>query len=137
MRIFSNTLLSWPQVLHTFQVARLYPGHWHHYYFYKIQHINPLVLTTHSPIELLQENCQYYCYYKYQRDKHIEQNGNIRVLAITHNQNPSFGEETWIHIPKIAEINDVIVIRNNDISGFPNINFKSAFNFPAPSPSLA
>lgn len=132
MRLYSNTILSWPSALHAFQASRLYPGRWHHYYFYKIQDINPLVLTTYSPIDLLQENCQYYCYDKYYRDKRLEQYGNTLVAANIHNQQSTFGKETWIHIPKCAEVNDVIAIRNNNVTGLPSINFKSPFNFPSP-----
>ena len=120
MRLYSNTILSWPQVLHAFQAARLYPGRWYHYYFYKIQHITPLVLTTNSPIELLQENCQYYCYDKYHRDKRLEQYGNTFVSANIHNKQLGLGEETWIYIPKIAEVDDIIAIRNDTAVGYPS-----------------
>ena len=119
MRLYSNTILSWPQVLHAFQVARVYPGQWHYYYFYKIQTINPLILTTHSPIELLQENCNYYCYDKYYRDKRFEKYGNIVVSANIHNKQIRLGEEIWIHIPKMAEVDDIIVVQSDTTVGYP------------------
>ena len=121
MRLYSNTILSWPQVLHAFQVARVYPGRWHHFFFYKIQTIKPLILTTHSPIELLQENCKYYCYDKYYRDKRLEKYGNTVVSANIHNKQLGLGEETWIYIPKIAEVDDIIVIKSDTIVGYPTI----------------
>lgn len=132
MRLYSNTILSWPSALHAFQAARLYPGRWHHYYLYKIQHINPLVLTTYSPIELLQENCQYYCYDKYYRDKRLEQYGNTFEMVSIANQEPDFGKETWVHIPKVAGATDVIVIRNDTAVGFPSATFNDFFKHPSP-----
>lgn len=137
MRMFSNTLLSWPHTLHAFQAARLYPGRWHHYYFYKIYCRQPLILTTHSPIEFLQENCQYYCYDKYYRDKRIEQFGNEFTLISINSKETNFDVETWGYIPKGAETNDIIVIQSPCAIGTPSVNFKSGFNFPLPPPILA
>lgn len=137
MRLFSNSILSWPQVIHATQAARLYPGRWHHYYFYKIYCRQPLVLTTHSPLELLQENCQYYCYDKYYRDKRLEQYGNQFELVSMTNKESDFAQESWVHIPKAAETDDIIVIRNPYAIGISSANFKSGFNFPLPAPVLA
>ncbi len=123
MRIYSNTLLSWPQVIHVFQGARLYPGRWLNYYFYKIEHVQPLVLTSYSPIEFLQENCQYYCYDKYYRDKRLEKYGNTRELVSDANQ------QIWVHIPKVAGATDIIVVRNDSANGF---SIPSLFKNPAP-----
>jgi hypothetical protein len=125
MRIYSNTLLSWPQTIHVFQAARLHPGRWLNYYFYRIERVQPLVLTTHSPIEFLQENCQYYCYDKYYRDKRLEQYGNTFEMVSISNQEPEFGKETWVHIPKVAETTDVIVVRNDTAVRFPSFNYPS------------
>ena len=72
MRLYSNTILSWPQVIRLVQSTRLYPGQWLNYYCYRIDNIAPLSLTTYSPIELLQKNSLYYCYYNYHRDKQAE-----------------------------------------------------------------
>lgn len=131
MRIYSNTLLSWPQVIHVFQAARLYPGRWYHYYFYKINHVQPYVLTTNSPIELLQENCQYYCYDKYYRDERLEKYGNYFEMISVANKEPEFGIETWGYIPKVAAANDIIVIRNDFAKGYPSIVSPSIIPFPA------
>jgi hypothetical protein len=132
MRIYSNTLLSWPQTIHVFQAARLYPGRWLNYYFYKIERVQPLVLTTHSPIEFLQENCQYYCYDNYYRDKRLEQYGNTFEMVSISNQEPEFGKETWVHIPKVAGATDIIVVRNDTAVGFPSATFNNFFKHPSP-----
>ena len=110
MRIYSNTLLSWPQVLHVFQAARLYPGQWHQYYFYKIKCVDPLVLTTNSPLELLQENCQYYCYDRYYRDPRLEPYGNSFTMLHLAGKKPDFGIETWGNVPKTVTRGDIIAV---------------------------
>lgn len=112
MRIYSNILLSWPQTIHVFQAARLYPGQWRNYNIYKINCVQPLVLTSYSPMELLQENCQYYCYNKYYRNKRLEKYGNTCELVSDANQ------QIWVHIPKVVEANDIIVMRNDTANGF-------------------
>jgi hypothetical protein len=120
MRLFSNTKLSWPQTLHLFQAARLYPGRWQNYYLYRIEIIEPVCLTTHSPIELLQENSKYYCYDKYSRDKRPEKFGNNFRLISVLNKEPKFGIENWGHIPKVAEPYDIIAIQNDTLVGYPS-----------------
>jgi hypothetical protein len=127
MRIYSNTLLSWPTALHVTQTARIYPGRWLNYYSYKISNIEPLVLTTHSPIELLQENCKYYCYDKYYRDCRPEVFGNTLEKINISNQHTEFGKETWAYIPKVADINDIIIIKSNINNGTPSIYTPSLF----------
>jgi hypothetical protein len=136
MRIYSNTTLSWPQTLHAFQAARIHPGRWHHYYFYKINHRQPLILTTYSPLEFLQENCQYYCYDKYYRDKRLEQYGNDFELVSITNKESDFAQESWVYVPKASEINDIIVIRDPKSISIPGASFKPSFNFPLPTPVL-
>jgi len=121
MRIYSNTLLSWTESLHIFQAARLYHGIFRNYNIYKINVIKPLILTTDSPIELLEENCQYYCYDRYYRNKYLEQFGNTFELASIINKKAEFEKETCVYIPKMAEVNNIIVIRNDIIYGYPNI----------------
>ena len=111
MRLYSNTLLFWPQVLHAFQAARQYPGQWHNLYFYKFQTVKPYILTSYSPIAFLQENRKYYCYDKYYRDKRLDKYGNTHVPVTIHNKQLRLGQEIWVHIPKMVEVDDVIVIR--------------------------
>lgn len=118
MRIYSNTNLSWPQTLHIFQVARLYPQKWLHYNFYKIKQTQPLIISTNSPIELLENNYQYYCYDKYYRDKRLEKYRNTYELCSIINKTPEFNLESYIYIPKTIIRNDMIVIENsNNITG--------------------
>jgi hypothetical protein len=131
MRIYSNTLLSWPQVIHVFQAARLHPRRWLNYYFYKINHVQPYVLTTNSPIELLQENCQYYCYDKYHRDQRLEVYGNRFEMISVANKESYFGVETWGYIPKVAGANDIILIHNDLATGYPSVVSPSLIPFPA------
>lgn len=141
MRIFSNTIMSWPHTIHAFQAARVYPGRWYNYYFYKIHSRQPLVLTSYSPLEFLQENCQYYCYDKFYRDKRLEQYGNDFEIVSIANKESDFAQENWVYIPKTADTDDIIVIHNSNAVGIPSAtaNSKSSFNFPvlAPSPALS
>ena len=136
MRIYSNTHLSWPQVIHVFQIARLYPGRWQNYYFYKINHVQPYILTTNSPLELLQENCKYYCYDRYLRDKRLEEYGNRFEMLSIANKEPEFGVETWGYLPKVSCANDIIVVRNDSVTGLPSIYWPAAALSMAPSIAL-
>ena len=112
MRIYSNTFLAWPQILHLSQLARLYPGRWQNYYMYRIIHNDQLMLKTYSPVELLQENRHYYCYNNcynnYYRYTRLETTGNKYQNSIINNN-----LETWVYIPKFAEDNDIIVIKSD------------------------
>jgi hypothetical protein len=133
MRIYSNILLSWPQVLHVAQAARLYPGRWQNYYFYRIKYTDPtLVLKTYSPIELLQENSKYYCYDRYNRDQQLEKFGNELKMVHIHNNQPTFSE-SYVYTPKNIDINDILVIQSDIPSGLPSL-----YNpFKTPEPTLA
>jgi hypothetical protein len=116
MKLYSNIILSWPQMLHLSQRARIYSGKWNDYYFYKILQINPIIIHTYSPIELLQENIDYYCYNKYQRFKHLEEFGN-KVEIITINDNKINSNKFYAYLPRTAVTNDVILIHmDNAIS---------------------
>lgn len=129
MRIHSNTLLSWPQILHVSQAARLSRNSWLNYHFYKIQKTRPLIITTNSPIEYLEENCQYYLYENYYHNSELNY-GNTYEHCSYINKNKL--TEAWIYIPKNTQYNDIIVLQhNNDGNKFYNINFNS-FNLPLP-----
>jgi hypothetical protein len=128
MRIYSNTVLSWPQVIHVFQIARLYPGRWQNYYFYKINRVQPYILNTNSPLELLQENCKYYCYEKYTRDKHLEEFGNRFEILSVPNKGSEVGSKTWGYIPKVACANDIIVVQNDTAAGYPSVNWPTSLS---------
>lgn len=112
MRIHSNTLLSWKQSLQVFQMARIHPEKWHNYHFYNITNIYPLIITSDSSIELLENNYQYYYYNKYHRDIKNEMLGNtLETCLIYNNQNKKYQKHS-IYIPKITKINDIIAIHN-------------------------
>lgn len=122
MRIYSNTLLSWPQVLHVSQATRLYTGKWLNYNFYKIHNTRPLIITTNSPIEHLEENWKYYCYNRYYRDEEFEHYGNTLEPCTIINKNKTndkFCTEIPIYIPKLAGYNDIIVFYNDLEKEFP------------------
>ncbi len=109
MRIYSNTFLAWPHVLHLSQQAYLYPGRWQNYYMYRVRQYNPLMIKTYSPIELLQENRHYYCFNHFHRYTRLERAGNKCENSIINNN-----LETWVYIPKYAEKGDIIVIKTDN-----------------------
>jgi hypothetical protein len=111
MRVYSNTLLGWPQSLHIVQIARLYLGPWQHYHYYRINSTSPLILTTNSPIEPLQENCHYYCYNSYlSMNPELINNSFKRIWMI--NNKTHIKSQPWVYIPKDIEPNDIIVIQD-------------------------
>jgi hypothetical protein len=65
MRVHSNKLLSWPEVLHVSQVSRAYRGKWLNYELYRIMRIDPLIIHSYSDINKLEEVRTYYLYEKY------------------------------------------------------------------------
>ena len=72
MRIYSNKLLSWPQIIHVTHAARLYSGVWCNYNFYTIKSIDPLEISTWAPLQLLEKDRYYYCYESFY-DYYIEE----------------------------------------------------------------
>lgn len=115
MRIYSNTILSWPKTLHIFQESRIYTGRWNNYYFYRISDIKPLTIYSYSPMELLQENRKYYCYDQFYRDKRIEKIGNIYEKVYVSKKEHPFVKELSVNIPKTIEKDDIIVIKHNEV----------------------
>lgn len=114
MRLYSCSQLSWPEVIHVSQAASLYPKLIRNLNFYKIKQINPLIIKSDSPIELLQYNRNYYCYNNYYRDKRIEAFGNLFEVILNHNN-----KNTFVFIPKYTQKNDVIVVNNDYLSSPP------------------
>ena len=127
MRIHSNTLLSLPHIIHAFRAAYKNPGRWGNLYVFHIEHTKPLVLTTYSPIKLLQENIKYYCYDDFYRNKHLEKIGNIYEPVYTDG-----GKKTYINIPKCSAVNDIIIIRNDNPSDNPSAIVPSWLKFYSP-----
>lgn len=114
MRVYSNTHLIWPQLIHITQAARLYPGQWFNYHFFKVNDINPLKLISYSPISLLQENRQYYCYDKFY-NKYLHKIQNSYDMATVINQKPA-DNVTSIYFPNCVSPCDIIVIYDNNIN---------------------
>jgi len=107
MRIYSNKLLSLPHIIHTLHNAKPpTAGRWGNLYFFHIQHIQPLVLTAYSSVNLLQENRKYYCYDNFYRNKPIEKLGNTFEMIY----------EIPVYIPKASMSNDVIIVSNDNPS---------------------
>jgi hypothetical protein len=136
MRIFSNIILTWTQVIHVSQAARLYPGKWHNYYFYRIASRNPTRIITYSPVYLLQKNKQYYCYNRLCHDPRAEKQGNATELVSVNNLHHSLTEELYATIPKIAQSNDIIAISTIHYTGYHNFNYSPASLFDSTSVEL-
>lgn len=64
MRLFSNTLLAWPEVLHVFQAARLSTGKWQNYSFSR-------VLSGES-LPNVASGKQLYCYEHFYRKPELD-----------------------------------------------------------------
>ncbi len=111
MRIYSNKLLSWPQIIHVSQAARLHSGKWLKYYFYNIQSVKPLEIHTHSPLQLLAENRYYYCYDNNVRSIEKELSGNYIIFLDT--------ELRTIYYPVALKSGDFMVIQDDS---HPTIN---------------
>lgn len=131
MKVYSNIPLSWPSLLHMYTVPRLSLHPWNNYHFYKIISSYPVKINNISPIKLLTNNIDYYCYFnvvdwKYQHKSHnylvniklnmynevdIEKNkekvSNMYVKAKCNNF-----ENNYIYIPKCIEQDDLIVIKD-------------------------
>jgi hypothetical protein len=114
MRIYSNTRLTWFQLLHVSTAARIHVGRWQNYYFYRVDSRDPTNIITYSPISLLKEDREYYCYDKLQRNKLLDSRGNVFNMATVNRRPPPFPTELWVNIPYHAAANDVIVIRAQD-----------------------
>jgi hypothetical protein len=107
MRIYSNKLLSLPHIIHTLHNAKPpTAGRWGNLYFFHIQHVQPLMITAYSSVNLLQENRKYYCYDNFYRNKQVERLGNT----------PEIISEIPVYIPKASMSNDVIIVSDDNPS---------------------
>ena len=122
MRIHSNIILPWPQVLQAFNSSRIYNGQWGHFNFFRITSTFPFDIHSYSSINLLETNRPYYLYNNYFRDKTLEKYGNTMKRVTIYDPATKNVEMTDIWIPKISNIGDVILVHtNNNI----HINYKS------------
>ena len=70
MRIYSNTRLSLPHIIHVLHKPFINPIRCDNLYIFHIDEV------SQPFIHLLQENRKYYCYDNYYRNKYIEKFGN-------------------------------------------------------------
>ncbi len=141
MKLYSNKLLTWPSVLHLSTISRLYPGKWFNYNIYNIYRSQPLIIQSYSPISKLNENHQYYCYYKYNRTDIFETPNRECVGYISYKSTEQYWYDEYgnrydiydaisiprIKLPKTIQSGDVIVIHdldNTDAAG----NTQSSMN---------
>jgi hypothetical protein len=106
MRIFSNIVLNWPQLLHVNQVSRLYSGKLGDYQIFRVSMIEPLKINSYSPLNLLEENRPYFCYHNFLRDR-TTNNQNKHVLI-----NDSH-RTYFIYVPETVGFNDIIIIHSD------------------------
>jgi hypothetical protein len=120
MYIYSNKLLTWPQVLHVAHAATTYPGKWHNnYYFFQIKMRHPTHILTYSPFNLLDKDQSYYCYDRFYRNKGPEKIGNISESVNIFDLKNKSSEEKVITIPRDISPNDIILIYQNENSSPP------------------
>ncbi len=112
MRIYSNKLLSLPHIIHAlYNTKPPTAGRYGNLYFFHIQHVQPLMITAYSSVNLLQENRKYYCYDNYYRNKQVEKLGNTSEII----------SEIPVYIPKASMTNDVIIVSDDNPSEYPSL----------------
>ncbi len=116
MRIHSNIILPWPQVLHAFNSSRIYNGQWGNFNFFKVVSNKPFDINSYSPITLLETNRYYYLYNNYFRDVTQEKYGNVIEKITIYNPSTKNVETSYIWIPKIVETGDVILVHTDNIT---------------------
>lgn len=109
MRIYSDKLLAWHEVLHTAYAARINPGKWQNMHIYKIQRTQPAIIRSSSPIELLQKSRKYYLYDNLIYNNTCGHIGNYMDVV----RSKSGISDTYIHLPFTVAPQDVIVIHEN------------------------
>jgi hypothetical protein len=112
MRIYSDKLLAWHEILHTSYAAHVNPGRWLNRNLYKIKRTKPVILHSSSPIEFLQKNRKYYLYDNLQQNKVYNHIGNYIDVIQGINGRP----DMYIYLPFTVALHDVIVI-HEDIGG--------------------
>lgn len=133
MRIYSNTRLCLPNIIHTLHASMNTPvGRWDTLYFFHVQSVKPLTLKTSACIELLQENRKYYCYDKIYRNKSIEILGNISD-TISYNMDTDNNNNIHVYIPKLTSSNDIIIVRDDTSYEYPTLHVPSWLKFYSPN----
>jgi hypothetical protein len=114
MRIYSNKLLTWTEIVHVSQISRLYPGTWQNYNIYRITSVTPFTITSFAPFKYLETDYKYYCYEKLVRNNDMEFFKNINSVT----REMRTGKLYNIKYPEFINRDDKIVIYSDVESNF-------------------
>lgn len=125
MRIYSNKILSWNEVLHSAYISRIMPNVLlNNRRLYKIIGVHPAIIHTYSPIEFLEKDIMYYTYQYLIRDKSYEHMENsIDIVERINNKPILFHNELRIYLPFTANTGDIIVLYDEDTYSLSNNGF--------------
>lgn len=125
MRIYSSVELSFSKFLYLSNAGRVYPGRWLDNYLYLVKSKQPNKIITYSPVDLLQENRNYYCYDKSGIYKRCESRKNVCEMTTINNK-----QELIIYIPKCVEPDDMILIHSPTHTVYQNASYFTVFPYP-------
>jgi hypothetical protein len=125
MRIYSSIKLSSSKLFYLSNAGRVYPGRWMDNYLYLIKSKEPNKIITYSPVDLLQENRNYYCYNKSGIYKRCESRKNVCEMTTINNK-----QELIIYIPKCVEPDDMILIHSPVPTGYQSAIYSNLFPYP-------
>ena len=115
MRIYSDKILAWNEVLHATYAARINPSKWLNTYIYKIQRIQPTFIHTFSPIEFLEVDRKYYLYDNLLRNKACEHLPNfIDIVEGINGNTLLFNNDCKIYLPLTVTVGDIIIIHEEE-----------------------
>lgn len=118
MRIYSDKILTWIEILHASYSARIYSGKLNNKYTYKIQCIRPTMLHTFSPIEFLEQNRKYYLYEYLIHNKLCDNLPNfIDIVESVNNKPLLFNNDYKIYLPLTVAVGDTILIHEDTYCG--------------------
>jgi hypothetical protein len=106
MRVYSNKILSWTEIVHISQVSRIYPGTWHNYNIYRVSSLIPFTIVSFAPFTYLESDHKYYCYEKMVRNFDMESFKNISYKLSNIRTNTEYN----IKYPEFINRDDTIVI---------------------------
>lgn len=114
MRIYSDKILAWNEVLHATYAARINPGNWLNKYIYKIQRIQPTFIHTFSPIEFLEVDRKYYLYDNLLRNRACDHIPNfIDIVEGINGNTLLFNNDCKIYLPLTVTVGDIILIHED------------------------
>jgi hypothetical protein len=117
MRIYSDKILAWNEVLHAAYAARVNPGRWLNTHVYKIKRIQPTIIHTFSPIEFLEKDRKYYLYDNLLRNKACDHLPNfIDIVEGINGRMFLFNNDCKIYLPLTVAVGDVLLI-HEDVGG--------------------